>query len=574
MINFSIFYFNIIFNEFKKKKIDIFFISLGYRNSPISLSAIQIGKRKCVLSYDERSLGFFSLGYSKFFLKPSILIVTSGTALANLYPSIVESSSQFLPIIVLTSDRNFYNRANGENQVIDQIKIFNNFVKIFFDLNMEFFKIVILKYLLSTINYCYFKSLFPISGPVHLNFMISEPIHPIRKFYSFFNKIRKYIFFSSKNKRKFENIYSNSIGSDINLFSIFNKLSSIKFGLIIISDILAKDKKNVIEIINILKWPVYLDSVSGISYSFNLFYFNIYSLKFKNYSPDFILQIGGKTINKNFIDYLDFSLNFNYIILNSNFERTDNNLISNFCIYIDLSFFLYFLKDNKFFFLNNFIFINDFLKINLIINKIFFFNKDINDFFINRYLGFNLFNLKNIFISNSLQIRIFDFFRINYKLNNSIYVNRGANGIDGILSTGFGLAKDTSNSFFLLVGEISFLHDLNGLFFLRYIYTTFIITLINNNGCGIFTLLPVYQIKNIFSPYFEFRHNLNLDGIFLTFNFYNFDVKKKKRYIRLFIKFCRLNCFNLININIKNNFSYLFFNFINKNIFFYFNKDL
>ena len=108
----------------------------GARNTPLTLSFIKNKKFISTSHIDERSAAFFALGLSKKTGSPSIIITTSGTAVANLYPAIIESNYSKTPFIALTADRPKHDIGIGSNQAIDQKNIFNNNVKAFIDLGL------------------------------------------------------------------------------------------------------------------------------------------------------------------------------------------------------------------------------------------------------------------------------------------------------------------------------------------------------------------------------------------------------------------------------------------------------
>ena len=94
-----------------------------------------------------------------------------------------------------------------------------------------------------------------------------------------------------------------------------------------------------------------------------------------------------------------------------------------------------------------------------------------------------------------------------------IYVNRGAAGIDGILSTAIGISHSSKKPGVLFIGDIAFLHDSNALLKLHEINDPLIIVVLNNGGGTIFKMLPVNEHKNEFSDYFETPHNVSLAAL-------------------------------------------------------------
>src|SRR3989338_6966650 len=146
---------------------DFFCIAPGSRSTPLVLEVAANPKAKHVIAHDERSLGFFALGYAKATRKPVAIIVTSGTAVANLFPAVIEASLDHVPLIILSADRPVELRNIGANQTIDQVKIFGNYVRYFFDMTPEGSA--------SQVREAALRSQFPIPGPVQLNCQFREP---------------------------------------------------------------------------------------------------------------------------------------------------------------------------------------------------------------------------------------------------------------------------------------------------------------------------------------------------------------------------------------------------------------
>jgi 2-succinyl-5-enolpyruvyl-6-hydroxy-3-cyclohexene-1-carboxylate synthase len=111
-------------------------------------------------------------------------------------------------------------------------------------------------------------------------------------------------------------------------------------------------------------------------------------------------------------------------------------------------------------------------------------------------------------LSNSFPVRDMALFS-DYD-GKEIYVNRGAAGIDGILSTTIGLSRESKKPGILFIGDIAFLHDSNALLKLHEVEEPLIIVVLNNGGGSIFKMLPINEHKNEFSDYFETPHHVSL----------------------------------------------------------------
>ena len=130
-------------------------------------------------------------------------------------------------------------------------------------------------------------------------------------------------------------------------------------------------------------------------------------------------------------------------------------------------------------------------------------------------------------VGNSLPIRDFDGFIGKTTKNFEVYFNRGASGIDGVTSTALGIASIKKPTV-LITGDLSFIHDLNALLPAKRYSIQLIVILINNNGGGIFEMLPISSNKKWFKEYFKTPHNLNISSIVKSFGLEHHIIKSKK----------------------------------------------
>lgn len=114
-----------------------------------------------------------------------------------------------------------------------------------------------------------------------------------------------------------------------------------------------------------------------------------------------------------------------------------------------------------------------------------------------------------VMVANSLPVRWLEFFWPLNSKGHRIFVNRGANGIDGTLSTALGLAHRNPELTVLITGDLSFLHDTNGLLNWPQLQGCLTIILLYNQGGGIFELLPIATVEDVFEPYFATPQTVN-----------------------------------------------------------------
>lgn len=152
----------------------------GSRSSPLALTAASHPRSQLTVAIDERSLGFWALGYSRANPGglPAAVICSSGTAVANLLPAVVEASQSNVPLLLLTGDRPYDLRDTGSNQTIDQVKIFGGYTRWASDVCPPSEQLPG-RVIVSTVDTAVrFATAAPRPGPVHLNFQFREPLAP------------------------------------------------------------------------------------------------------------------------------------------------------------------------------------------------------------------------------------------------------------------------------------------------------------------------------------------------------------------------------------------------------------
>ncbi len=150
--------------------------SPGSRNTPLIEALVAETRLHSFSSLDERSGGFFAVGAARASGRPVAVTVTSGTAVANLLPAVIEASEAGLPMIVLSADRPAELRQIGAGQTIDQLKIFGDAVRLFAELDVYEASAARMRWVRSMACRAYLTALGPDPGPVHLNIPLREPL--------------------------------------------------------------------------------------------------------------------------------------------------------------------------------------------------------------------------------------------------------------------------------------------------------------------------------------------------------------------------------------------------------------
>ena len=153
--------------------------SPGSRNAPLALTLAAQEGVEAVSVLDERSAGFVALGMAKTSGRPVAVTCTSGTAAANLHPAVVEAWEARVPLIVLTGDRPPELREVGAGQAIDQIKLYGSAAKWFVEVGTHDPSRATAIHHRALACRAYWTAAGGRPGPVHLNFPLREPLAPV-----------------------------------------------------------------------------------------------------------------------------------------------------------------------------------------------------------------------------------------------------------------------------------------------------------------------------------------------------------------------------------------------------------
>lgn len=508
-------------NELINQGVKQFYIAPGMRNAPlIAALTVYCETRKdkeinFEVIIDERALAFRSLGYSKVYGIPSVLICTSGTALANFLPAIIEAKKSLIPLIILTADRPPELINSDDNQTIEQTHFYRPWVN--HDLNLGAPTEEMNPRAISTsVAHLYFRSLFPTPGPVHMNLMMREPLG----------------FVDTKVSTRYKEICLNELKQNkpattyeipllqLNknaLLQFLQDINKAKKGLLVIGSLPNTVDRSIIEeLIKKLSFSFFIEVGSSLKYLYNLTDNQIPTFDhpevqqiLKDDPPDLVIHLGGRLTSKFYYQFLTNNPDVVLYVLNSTDEKEDPTHLVKKRFVIDLNHTLKQLNDNisqSARFLYNFG-LESFAqkKISYLEGAPLSFPV-ISKTFIDQ-MPTNI----QILLGNSTTIRTFDsYFSYTTRKSFNIFTNRGVSGIEGFLSTALGISDATKKDVFLILGDISFIHDFNSIFMLTKNTKSHIkILLINNGGGAIFTLLPINKDKNILdvitSPHsFEF----------------------------------------------------------------------
>jgi len=153
-------------------------LSPGSRSTPLALAVTNHEQIEVATILDERSAAFFALGEAKVTGRPTLLICTSGTAGAHYYPAVIEASQSYAPMIVITADRPPELHGNAGSQTTNQIRLFGEHARRYFELGLPDAHPDGIRALRRKAQQAYLASLSPTPGAVHLNAWFRKPLEP------------------------------------------------------------------------------------------------------------------------------------------------------------------------------------------------------------------------------------------------------------------------------------------------------------------------------------------------------------------------------------------------------------
>lgn len=449
-------------------------ISPGSRNAPLSIAFFQAASRKMITLHtriDERTAAFFALGIAKASKRPVPVICTSGTAVANYHPAILEASHSNQPLLVITADRPANLRRTGANQTTEQARIFGKAVRYFADVSGAAYP---MELPLNSLR----------SGPVHLNIQFAEPLSPDDDSdWLSAVKLKEPLLLSQKSAGT---LYTKTtrgvlvIGHDRAGFSVE---AVNKFATDLAWPVIAEDP---------LSFP---DAIGHASV------FLTSQVITDELLPDTVVVIGRTTLSRpinRLISMARKSIVIDPRTLTVDSDRSADQKFTDLPVsqgsVADAEYVVRWAKYGE--------------RSAKLVSEI----KEWSEQVVAREFAEHLPAGSTLFISSSRPIRDLEGFA-RPRTGVETFANRGLAGIDGNISTALGIASQRTSSFALL-GDLSFLHDITGLIHQEDINLK--IFVVDNNGGGIFSTLS-HRGAEGFDEIFGTPHNLDLTKIASAF---------------------------------------------------------
>ena len=452
-------------------------IAPGSRSTPLTLAAAANSRLHCHTHFDERGLGHLALGLAKATKEPVAVIVTSGTAVANLYPSLIEAGLTGEKVVYLTADRPPELIDCGANQAIRQTDIFASHPAQSLMLPRPS-RDISARWLVSAID----NGMNQLHhGGFHINCPFAEPLYgETEGDYQWQETLGEWW---DSNLPWLSEPLHHSVAYVSDWFFWRQKR-----GVVIAGRMSAQEGEKVAQWAEILGWPLISDVLSQTGQSLpcaDLWLANPQAQQALQ-NAQLVIQFGASLTGKRLLQWQAQCEPEEYWIVDSTPGRLDP--ASHHGRKLNCS-------------------INGWLEAHepqprspwcmeltdLAEQSYQLVAKQLKDQFSEAAVAHQLDQLLpergQLFVGNSLIVRLIDAF-CQLPTGYPVYSNRGASGIDGLISTAAGVQRATVKPTLVIVGDISALYDLNSLALLRDVSAPTILVIVNNNGGQIFSMLP------------------------------------------------------------------------------------
>ncbi|MZI92210.1 2-succinyl-5-enolpyruvyl-6-hydroxy-3-cyclohexene-1-carboxylic-acid synthase [Vibrio sp. CAIM 722] len=461
----------------------------GSRSTPLTLEADQNSQFTLHTHFDERGLGFMALGLAKASQEPVIVIVTSGTAVANLLPAIAESKLTGEQLIILSSDRPVELVDCGANQAINQVGIYSSHVNHSLNLPSPNTQVP-LAWLLTSIDNAYFQQQ-QTGGSIHINCPYPEPLYSNCSDELYQDYLAPLQDWTQSSAPYCERYVDNALMVPQTLPWLEKK------GVVIIGAVELNEAQAAKQFADELGWPCLCDPQSGVGSEWAFFdiWLQNQCATDKLSECEHIVQFGARIVSKRLNQWLSQQVQSHkvgYDYISSQAERQNQTHLPQHHWVCDIAQWVEQRLNQRSLFEHQNAGWGDELK------RYSMHCRELSALHLNSdkvsevAIALDL-NRKHtshtLFLGNSLVIRLADMFSDLPGV--PVYANRGASGIDGLVATAAGVQRATQQPLLMLIGDTSLLYDLNSLAMMRHTQQPTVIVVTNNDGGAIFDLLPV-----------------------------------------------------------------------------------
>lgn len=490
-------------------------VSPGSRSTPLAYAFASAEDLTLHRQVDERAAAFYALGLAKSTQQPVVLLCTSGTAAANYFPAIVEAKYARIPLIVITADRPHELREVGAPQAINQVQLYGEHVKWSVDFPIPDEAPQTLPFITRHIGRAMMIATTAPFGPVHVNIPFREPLT---------------IDFQQQLNQEVMSLQAGElVPTEATQQQLATVLNDTKRGFVVLGELpLHTNAAYIWAFIRALKWPVLVESLSNFrgnipldcrDYVIATYDATLKSADFKAVvKPETVIRLGAQPVSKFVQQFIAEADPTHYIVIDEDAMFRDATAMATFVVHAQLGQWL------------------TTLPLAPTIEDAYVHEwRDINELameYIEHYVdgavdeGAAMCHLlagvpeeTDLFVSSSMPIRDIDTFFLPTTRDVRIFANRGANGIDGVVSTALGFSQGNGRNTVLVIGDLAFLHDTSGLLATRYQQCDLDIVVMNNDGGGIFSYLPQAKVPQHYEELFGTPTALTMEHIAAMYDF-------------------------------------------------------
>ena len=494
----------------------------GSRSTPLALAVDAHSGIETFIHLDERCAGFFALGVAQATDRPVALLSTSGTAAVEFHAAAVEAMMAGIPLLLLTTDRPPELRHSGANQTIDQVKMFGDHVLWSVDAALPQHAqpdVAVRNLRTLGARACAIANGLR-RGPVHINFPFRKPLEPPAPYRPGYDHPHGRE--GPEEARHTSICRGTLLPTQRQVDEMTELVSAHERGWIVCGPWPGRTPPEFVEGVAEFAWetgyPILADPLSGLRFGQHTSCAPVVD-SFESLlrrpppfePPEVVIRFGAVPTSKCLNDYLEQTAPPHQIhVRGSGVWADDSHRVSRF-FQVDENGFCRALAgriDRP---------VSDWgLGVVAAGSRVFhrqaqFLQRHWFDASVIPEILDALPAGANVFVGNSLPVRHLDQFSRPMPKQLHVYGNRGASGIDGVVSTALGVAAaDTSTPLLLLIGDISFYHDLNGLLAVSKLgLDNVTIVVLNNDGGGLFRRLPIADGHAQFERLFLTPHGLD-----------------------------------------------------------------
>ncbi len=493
-------------------------VAPGSRSTPLVLAFDADDRFTVRVHLDERSAAFFALGIGKASGLPAVLVTTSGTATANAFPAVIEAAQSEAPLLVLTADRPHHLRDSDANQAIDQLRLFGPYPRAFFEVAPPAVEGPALRHLRTLAARAVAAARGAPPGPVHVNFPLDRPFEPIEGHRDFLEK-NPLAGAGRSSGDPFVRVDSGRHQASPEALGALCVPLDPSRGVLVAgpSSVLVQSGGAVLLLWAATGFPLLADPLSGARFapSRGAHVVAGYDLLLRDpdvqaaLAPSLVLRVGASPTSTALLAWLLHNNGVRHIVIDGGGRWKDHGATATDYVHADAADTLAALAERAGPSAGDDwreLWISAESAVRVALQSA---RGEPHEGDVLATVSAAVPEGANLFVSSSMPIRDLDAFGVPRDETVRVFGNRGASGIDGIASTAFGVAAATGRPTVCVIGDVALFHDQNGLLWSREPDAQVVFVLIDNDGGGIFHMLPIAEHDPAFTKYFATPHGLD-----------------------------------------------------------------